>query len=220
MQHGGCALKASPDSTGRHALRLRIPQRVELLRSPLFSQRLVIEPLDSGCASRFFRSVQESRTSLEQWLPWVAHVQDLEGCRRYVDASILDWNGGNALRFALRPRGDASFLGVVSLENLNQAHRSADLGYWLHVDWTGKGLMREGLIRIVDFAFSSLCLHRIRVAAALENSKSRRLIERLGFVEEGVSRQAERVQGRWLTHANYSLLVTDPLPSGSERPSR
>jgi ribosomal-protein-serine acetyltransferase len=129
-----------------------------------------------------------------------------------VEASVVDWSMGSALRFALRPRDKGSFLGVVSLENLNKTHLSADLGYWLHVDWTGQGLMREALVRIITFSFDSLGLHRIRVAAALENTKSRRLIESLGFVEEGISRQAERIQGRWLSHINYSLLATDPRP--------
>jgi ribosomal-protein-serine acetyltransferase len=52
--------------------------------------------------------------------------------------------------------------------------------------------------------------HRVRVAAATDNHPSLAVIRRLGFKFEGIARQAERCNGRWLDHAVFALLVTDP----------
>jgi ribosomal-protein-serine acetyltransferase len=54
--------------------------------------------------------------------------------------------------------------------------------------------------------------HRIRCAAGVDNHASRAVIERLGFTFEGTARDAERVDGRWVTHAVYCRLETDPAP--------
>lgn len=188
---------------------LTIPRRVDLLRAPLFTERLVVEPFDVGCAARFFEAVEASRPTLLPWLPWVPYNEDLAGCRRYAEASVRDWELGSALRFTLRPRNRPDFVGVVSFEAVTRLHRSCDLGYWLHQNWTGQGLMLEALRSLLPYAFDRLGFHRVRAAAALENTRSRRVIESLGFVEEGIAREAERVQGRWITHAVYSRLASD-----------
>ena len=50
----------------------------------------------------------------------------------------------------------------------------------------------------------------MRCAAATENQKSLAVIQRLGFTPEGIARQAEYVDDRWVDHAVFSLLDTDP----------
>ena len=57
--------------------------------------------------------------------------------------------------------------------------------------------------------FGTLNAHRIRVAAATDNHASLGVIRRLGFRFEGIAREAERCQGRWLDHALFALLATD-----------
>jgi ribosomal-protein-serine acetyltransferase len=188
---------------------LFIPRRLDLLRSPIFTERLVIEPFDTGSAARFYQAVQESRQTLLPWLPWVPYNEDLAGCRRYAQACVHDWEQGTALRFTLRRRDRAELIGVISLESITRLHRGCDLGYWLHQEWTGKGLMLEALQTMIPYAFDTLGFHRIRAAAATDNLRSRRVIENLGFENEGVAREAERVQGRWVTHSLYALLATD-----------
>ena len=50
------------------------------------------------------------------------------------------------------------------------------------------------------------------MAAATDNFASLGVIRRLGFRFEGIAREAERCQGRWLDHALFALVATDPLP--------
>jgi ribosomal-protein-serine acetyltransferase len=110
------------------------------------------------------------------------------------------------VRFAVRLRHHAELIGVVSLENCSQEHRSCDLGYWLHPTQQGNGLMTEAAQCVLGFAFQEMHAHRIRCAAAEDNIASQNVIARLGFKHEGIAREAEFVAGRWVTHIVYSLL--------------
>ncbi len=70
--------------------------------------------------------------------------------------------------------------------------------------------MTEAARAAVQFAFERLAVHRMRCAAATDNHASLRVIARLGFRFEGIARQAEFVGSRWLDHAVFARLATDP----------
>jgi ribosomal-protein-serine acetyltransferase len=69
--------------------------------------------------------------------------------------------------------------------------------------------MTEAATACVNFAFSRIGVHRIRCAAATQNQASLAVIGRLQFKPEGVARQAEFVDSRWVDHAVFSRLSTD-----------
>jgi ribosomal-protein-serine acetyltransferase len=156
--------------------------------------------------------VEGSRAHLEPWLPWVPFNIDLDSSGRYAEASAADWDAARACRFAIRDRPTRRFLGVVGLEAFAHLHESVELGYWLRVDACGKGLMGEAGKVVLDWAFTAVNAHRVRVAAATDNHASLNVIRRLGFRFEGIARQAERCAGRWLDHAVFALIVTDARP--------
>jgi len=103
-------------------------------------------------------------------------------------------------------------LGVVGLESIAHLHLSADLGYWLRLEGVRHGFMTEAASALVDWAFKRLSIHRVRVAAATGNLSSLGVIRRLGFRFEGIAREAERCQGRWLDHALFALVAGDVRP--------
>lgn len=199
-----------------HPARLVIPPRVQLSRRPLSTERVVIEPLSTGMHRKLYRAVEDSRSFLAPWLPWVPFNDSQEASFRYTEACEADWQTGTALRFALRLRHESPLIGVITLENISDLHRNCDLGYWLRPSHTGRGLMTEAAARVVEYGFERLKMHRIRCAAAEDNLRSQRVIERLGFFREGIAREAERVGGRWVTHIVYSRLETDGRQDDSE----
>jgi ribosomal-protein-serine acetyltransferase len=136
---------------------------------------------------------------------------DLDASWRYCEASATDWDHARALRLTVRDRATRRFLGVVGLESLAHLHQSAELGYWLRVDVARRGYMTEAAKATILWAFRRLNVHRIRVAAATDNFASLGVIRRLGFHFEGIAREAERCQGRWLDHSLFALLASDSV---------
>ena len=192
---------------------LAVPPRSELRSRPLETNRLHLHPLDATDSRELWTTVDASRAHLEPWLPWVPFNIDLDSSGRYAEASAADWDAARACRFSIRERSSRRFLGVIGLEAFAHLHESAELGYWLRMDACGKGLMTEAGRAVLEWAFGPVNAHRVRVAPATDNHASLSVIRRLGFKFEGIARQAERCNGRWLDHAVFALLVTDPRPN-------
>ncbi|MEB2310379.1 MAG: GNAT family protein [Sorangiineae bacterium] len=188
---------------------LNIPPRASFRRSPLETARLTLLPIEASDTAELWAAVDGSRWHLERWLPWVPFNNSLEASERYAEACMLDWDAGRAVRLAIRDRRTREFLGVVGLDSCVHLHRSCELGYWLKRDATGKGLMTEAARGLSDFALQRMGVHRIRCAAATDNHASLQVIARLGFRFEGIARQAEFVQDRWLDHAVFARLAHD-----------
>ena len=188
---------------------LHIPPRAELRRTPLETERLLLLPVDATDGEELWFAVNGSRGTLQPWLPWVQYHTDPAASGRFAEACAADWDQGRAVRFVIRERGSRAIAGIVGLEGCLHLHRSCELGYWLRHDATRRGLMTEAARATLDFAYRRMGAHRIRVAAATQNHDSLRVIARLGFRFEGLARQAEWCDGRWLDHATFGLLATD-----------
>jgi ribosomal-protein-serine acetyltransferase len=189
--------------------KLKIPPRLAILRNPLVSERLELSPVTTRDAEAFFEAVDESRAALQPWLPWVHLNNSHEDSLRYAQACERDWDQGHAARFFIKTRESKRLVGVLSFENCSITHRSCYLGYWLHIGEWGRGLMTEAARRGLRFAFEEMNVHRVACAAGTKNSRSLRVIERLGFQYEGTARQAEWVDHRWISHSVYALLASD-----------
>lgn len=190
---------------------LKLPTRESLLSQPINTQRLTLTPMDETDCSELLIAIQESHNELVKWLPWVPFVSDELSERRFVLGCISDWDAGRAIRLVIRAHQSRAVLGVVSLEECNRLHQRCSLGYWLRTSAQGQGIMTEAASGLVHLAFTQYHAHRVEVAAATDNHRSLAVIHRLGFRFEGIARQAEFCNHRWLDHAKFSLIISDLL---------
>jgi ribosomal-protein-serine acetyltransferase len=189
---------------------LTILPRDELRQRPVLTERFALLPIDPSDGQDLWFAVNGSRDSLRRFLPWVQFHGDITASMRFTEACALDWDQGRAFRFVVRDKEKFTLLGVVGLETLVHMHRSCELGYWLTDAATGKGTMTEAARATLDYAFVRIGAHRVRIAAATDNHRSLAVIRRLGFRFEGIAREAEWCDGRWLDHAVFALLSSDP----------
>lgn len=73
--------------------------------------------------------------------------------------------------------------------------------------------MPTALALAVDHCFDVLRLHRVEVNVRPENHNSRRVVEKLGFREEGLRRRMLHIDGAWRDHLSYALTSED-VPGG------
>jgi ribosomal-protein-alanine N-acetyltransferase len=96
--------------------------------------------------------------------------------------------------------------GIVSL-SLEQGDRIAVIGYGVHGDLRGRGLAAEAASAVIQAAFDCYpALVRIRAHANAENQPSLRVLEKLGFLQEGILRRNQFAKGRFSDEAIYGLL--------------
>ncbi|MXN79790.1 GNAT family N-acetyltransferase [Burkholderia sp. 4701] len=84
------------------------------------------------------------------------------------------------------------------------------LGFSIAHDREGQGLMRECLEAAIRHVFGELGLHRVMANHRPENTRSARLLKRLGFAQEGFARAYLRINGVWADHVLTAL--TNPAP--------
>jgi ribosomal-protein-alanine N-acetyltransferase len=90
--------------------------------------------------------------------------------------------------------------------------QAATLGYWMGEPYAGKGHMTRAVRAACAYAFEKRGFHRIEAACLPTNEPSKRLLERVGFKQEGYARSYLNINGQWRDHLLYALLETDPQP--------
>jgi [ribosomal protein S5]-alanine N-acetyltransferase len=87
--------------------------------------------------------------------------------------------------------------------------RSASAGYWVAESVAGQGIAPFALAAACDHAFLVLGLHRVEVNIRPENAASLRVVEKLGFREEGLRRRYLHIDGDWCDHRSFALTTED-----------
>lgn len=90
---------------------------------------------------------------------------------------------------------------------------SAHVGYWVDQRVAGRGVMPTAVALAVDHCFTTLRLHRVEVNIRPENTASLRVVEKLGFREEGLRRGYLHISGAWRDHRSFALLAEE-VPGG------
>lgn len=101
-------------------------------------------------------------------------------------------------------------IGTVSFQNMiYNVYKSCQIGYKFHKNYQSKGYATEAVTHACKEVFETMDIHRIEAYTMPENTPSKRLLERVGFTYEGLSRDRALIQGEWKNHLLYSLLSED-----------
>lgn len=99
-----------------------------------------------------------------------------------------------------------TLIGTIGFWRIIHQHYRAEIGYMLHPDLWGKGIMKEALLAAADFGFKTMKLHSIEAHINPENTASGLLLEKAGFVREAYFKEDYYFRGKFLDTAIYSLL--------------
>jgi ribosomal-protein-alanine N-acetyltransferase len=120
---------------------------------------------------------------------------------------------GEGMPFAICLNGQ--LVGHINLGNIvRRAFCSGYAGYWVDSRVAGRGVMPTALALAVDHAFGPGGLHRVEVNIRPENKASRRVVEKLGFREEGYHPRYMHINGEWRDHIGYALTSEDVAAEG------
>jgi ribosomal-protein-alanine N-acetyltransferase len=146
---------------------------------------------------------------LDRWSPPATTAFFTEAFwRDRLAVAVEEFHAGRAARFVLQP-GDAGgpVVGTCNYTNIVRGpFLACHLGYQVARSHEGQGLMAEALRATNDFVFRELKLHRIMANYRPENERSGRLLERLGFVREGLAKDYLFIDGAWRDHVLTALV--------------
>ncbi len=151
--------------------------------------------------------IDRNRTHLKEWLPWLDNSTDIHDTARFIGRSLEQADDANGVTLGIFANGRlAGIIGEHYVDSLN--HRT-EFGYWLDWEHQGRGIVTRSTARLTDYAFTNQGCNRVMLHCAVGNVKSRAVAERLGFVLEGILREAEWLYDHYVDLAVYSMLKND-----------
>jgi len=151
------------------------------------------------------------------WLGRIPDPYTLEEAERFLRDRSEGMAAGTDLHWMLADPASDALLGTVSLMHLHEG--MAEIGYWTHPDARGRGVMTEAVRMacrhaVIDTQDGGLGLHRVYATVAVDNTASRRVLERAGFALTGTERRSVIVRDGMHDGAAYELLAEEVSTGG------
>jgi len=172
------------------------------------------------------REWDEVRARNREWLdPWEAPNPAPGGesptFAQFVRLLDQQARQGTALPFVITERhpetGRHDLIGQLTVSGISWgSFLSASLGYWVDQEQAGRGVAPMAVAMATDYCFQGLGLHRMEINIRPENAKSLRVVEKLGFRDEGLRKDLLHIGGRWTDHRSFALTAPE-VPEGLVR---
>ena len=135
-------------------------------------------------------SVEEEENYLENIMP-----------KRWIEQKIPSGYG-------ICLKGTDEVIGSIDFNN-RYADDVLEMGYLLHPDYWGQGIVTEAARALINLAFKELGLHKIELTCFGYNLQSQRVAEKLGFTLEARIRDRKDAQGNRCDDLRYGLLKSE-----------
>lgn len=116
---------------------------------------------------------------------------------------------GTLYQWGIALRDNDEIIGTCTLAAVSVAHKRAELGFALSRSQWGRGYASEAIAAIIQFAFTTLHLHRLEADVDPRNRRSIKCLEEAGFVREGYARERYHLNGDTQDSVLYGLLARD-----------
>lgn len=150
--------------------------------------RVRLRQLRLSDAPAAWAAIEESRTRLEPWLPWVHRTHSAADERRSIARMRGQWRRREHFPYGIFDRRSGRYLGSTGLQRINWSTRCFEIGYWIRTSEEGRGYVSEAVQLLTRLAFDRLGASRMEVFMHPANVRSEAVPKRLGFVYEGTLR--------------------------------
>lgn len=159
------------------------------------------------------RAWDRLRVANDRWLArWEASAPGPAGPRptfgQYVREQARAARAGTGFSFGVVVEGE--LVGHLTISSVTHGSLSScSVGYWIGERWAGRGLIPRAVALATDFALLRLGLHRVEINIRPENAASLRVVEKLGFRDEGVRERYLHIAGGWRDHRSFAVTAEE-----------
>ena len=107
--------------------------------------------------------------------------KSIDEAKKFILKMNEDFENKETIYWAICKKGEKKLIGTICLWKILMSESKAEIGFELFTEYQGKGIMREAVPRVIDFAFNELGLYIIEGAVEMGNKRSIMLLERHGF---------------------------------------
>ena len=168
---------------------------------------LELRLLEHHHAQMLFDLTVKNREHLRPYLPWVPKMQAVSQTESFIKMGLEQFARHDGFQAGIFLNGE--LVGVIGLHYIRWDTERTALGYWLSEDAQGQGIATRVVRALCDYCFNELGLGRVEIRCAPQNTRSRRVPERLGFTEEGTLRRMDKLEYGWSDWVVYGLLADE-----------
>ncbi len=161
--------------------------------SIIVDENLLLRTYAIEDADALYDAINESRSHLHAWLPWVGSTTKAEHSLQFIQKSHQQLNNQEGL--ALGIFYNDKIIGGVGMHDWDQVTKRAQIGYWISKGYEGKGIINKCLVKFIAYLFEKLSLNKVEIHFIPQNKRSAKVATRLGFKTEGIIRQSTMRNG-------------------------
>jgi ribosomal-protein-serine acetyltransferase len=166
-----------------------------------------IELLQQHHKEELFELIDSNREHLRKWLLWVDKRCSPSDFETIIPIWIRNYADNNGFDAGIRYQGE--LVGMIGLHYIDWKTNSTSIGYFLSEDAQGKGIISTSVSVLLNYLFTVQNLNRVEIQCSVNNCKSIRIPERLGFTKEGETRDGQWIYDHYEDIATYSLLKNE-----------
>ena len=159
--------------------------------------------VNESFTERYVVLAKENYEYLSEWLSWPEFCKTQNDFKEFVKGSLHGYADGKSMNCAVEYRGE--IVGNSGFNTINHDLKMVEIGYWIGQKYQGNGIVTRVCRYLMDYAFTSLGVEKVQIAAAEGNLKSRAVCERLDMKLEGIISNRERIGDKILNHAIYGI---------------
>ena len=169
----------------------------------LVGDRLYLSPRSTEDAEIFTEWLNDFETT--DYLGRSGMLVTLEGEKKY-----LEENANPEAGFVIVTLEDDKMIGTVSLESINNIHRTATLGVFIgDKDYRNKGYGTEAIKLILEYGFKYMNLNNIKLDVFEFNNRALKCYEKCGFKECGRRRKSKFINGKYYDTISMDILAEE-----------
>lgn len=129
-----------------------------------------------------------------------------EEAAAFID-NVRKWEAANeSILWAMCFPENQKLIGTIGYWRIQPEHFRAEIGYVLHPQHHGNGLMTEAMKAVIDYAFEVMRLHSIEANINPMNEASKQVLLKNGFVQEAYFRENFYFDGKFLDSMIFSKI--------------
>ena len=170
----------------------------------IVDKEISLHSLQLDSSKLIFQKISDSMDFLQEWLPWIEKLHSVEDLKERM-SNLMEKNPFKEnIMFEIWFKDN--FAGIISLKDYDKPNRKSNLGYWLTKDYLGKGIIIRSMASLIRYAFSELNINKLQIKCSVENIKSCNIPKQLYFTYEGIEREGEYINNKFVDLKVYSLL--------------
>jgi len=129
-----------------------------------------------------------------------------EEITEYIRKHLELISNGEGIIWGMQLKEETRLIGLISYRKFLFDHFRGEVGYGLHPQYHGMGLMHEALGSVIDFGFNRIGLHSVEANVDKDNTASIKLLERNQFIREAHFKENYYFEGSFIDSVIYSLI--------------